>query len=151
MTGSRGEPGLNELQQVLEDGIDWMRSMRASLVEERSALELRDAERLAEASSRKARYAEQLLGVDWQQAGKRLEDRAAAGNGRAIQARWQAFLAIADDCERLNRTNGAIISARRRQLADGLAILQGRNHNEDTYSPRGATAAGGGRRTLTEA
>jgi flagellar biosynthesis/type III secretory pathway chaperone len=143
--------GPTELQEVLENGLDWMRGMKATLVEERSALESRDSERLAEASTLKEQFAKLLLSVDWQSTEVLLQDQPPNGAGEAVQQHWRAFLEIASDCERLNRTNGAIISARRQQVKDGLAILQGRNHNEDTYSQSGATAAASSRRTLTEA
>ena len=141
--------GLNE---VLENGIEWMRSLKAALLDEREALERRDSEGLVAAARSKEALAAKLLIVDRHRTEiGLLTERIAGGENRAMQERLSTFRQIASDCERLNRTNGTIIRSRHRQVMDGLSILRGLDHDEDTYTPRGRTEAAVGRRTLTEA
>jgi flagellar biosynthesis/type III secretory pathway chaperone len=140
------------LDEVLENGIEWMQSLKAALMDEREALEHRNSERLAAAARTKDALTTKLLIVDRHRTEiGLLAEQVARGDNRKMQQRLITFRRIASDCERLNRTNGIIIRARHRQIMDGLSVLRGRDHDEDTYTLRGKAEATGSRRTLTEA
>jgi flagellar biosynthesis/type III secretory pathway chaperone len=140
------------LEEVLDNGIEWMRSLKAALIDEREALEHRDSDGLVAAARSKEALTAKLRIVDRHRTEiGLLAAQTARGGNRAMRERLSTFRQIASDCEHLNRTNGIIIRSRHRQVMDGLAILRGRDHGEDTYTPRGKTAAAVGRRTLTEA
>ena len=115
MVTVRDSQNLPALRQTLETGIDWMRAMKATLDEERAALETRDSQGLAAASSAKEQLAKRLRSVDWGRLERSLPDKAERGDATAIRQRWRSFVDLASDCARSNRTNGAIIGARRQQ------------------------------------
>jgi flagellar biosynthesis/type III secretory pathway chaperone len=140
------------LGQILDRGIELMHGLKAALLDEREALAQRDAERLQEAAGRKDQLARQLLVVDSHKSEIRALAEQAGDSGKTgFRGRWQQLQDMVRDCERLNRTNGTIIRARRQQVMDGLSVLRGRDHDEDTYTLSGTTASTIGRRTLTEA
>lgn len=59
--------------------------------------------------------------------------------------------AMAQECERLNRTNGRLILQRHQQTQGALQVLRQTGETTDTYSGRGKTQAAGASRTLGKA
>jgi flagellar biosynthesis/type III secretory pathway chaperone len=137
-----------ELEEILSDALGYVGDLKSALIEEREALENRDTAHLETTAKSKQTLARNLAMFDFFRAD--IESFAKKQDGSILDA-WNEFQAIARDCGSLNKTNGAIIRARHDQLATGLALLQGRDKNSNTYTPSGSTVAPSGRRSLTEA
>jgi flagellar biosynthesis/type III secretory pathway chaperone len=150
------------MKSVLAEGIARALELKAALVEERDALERRDTARMADAANGKERLVAELARVEESRtsiigraglAGVADAMRALADdcNSAELAASWERYRGVARDCDVLNRTNGAIIQLRRRQIIDGLTLLRGEPPAAGTYSETGAAETGAGRRALTEA
>ncbi len=143
------------LNEVLRSGIVQATLLRASLEDERLALESRDSDALSRAIQTKASHLEKLAELERERsallesAGLTDVTSASSGDEDALMDRWNEYRAIAAECDTLNLGNGAIIRLRQQQVADGLALLRGADANADTYGPAGTNATGG--RELTEA
>lgn len=137
-----------ELAAILSDGFGYLTELKAVLIEERGALEDRDTGLIESTAKSKETLAKNLAMFDFYRA--EIESLAAE-NDSAIADSWNEFQSVARDCDRLNRTNGAIIRARHDQVTTGLSLLQGRERNTDTYTSKGTTRASAGRRSITEA
>jgi flagellar biosynthesis/type III secretory pathway chaperone len=158
VTDSARSAESGELAQILRSGIEWMRGLKDALLDERAALERRDTEALAATARSKEQLARKLLSVDRLSSEIETLGRAAdadkrndGGPDERLHGLLRTFRTVARDCERLNLTNGTIIRSRQRQVAEGLAVLRGRDRDEDTYTRAGSSAASGTRRVLTEA
>jgi flagellar biosynthesis/type III secretory pathway chaperone len=68
-----------------------------------------------------------------------------------LAGRWREFRALVQQCNTMNSTNGAIITARRQQVLAGLALLRGHEAAVDTYGVAGARVRAMGGRDLAEA
>jgi flagellar biosynthesis/type III secretory pathway chaperone len=68
-----------------------------------------------------------------------------------LAGRWREFRALVQQCNTMNSTNGAIITARRQQVLAGLALLRGHEAAVDTYGVAGARLRAMGGRELAEA
>jgi flagellar biosynthesis/type III secretory pathway chaperone len=145
--GSSGKDQ-TELKEILSDGLGYVGDLKATLIEERGALENRDMSLLEATAQSKQTLAKNLAMFDFFRAD--IEGFAKKHNGAILDA-WNEFQSIARDCDSLNKTNGAIIRARRDQISTGLSLLQGRDTQSDTYTPSGSAAPSTGRRSLTEA
>lgn len=137
-----------ELKEILSDGLGYVGALKTVLIEEREALEHRDAALLESTAQSKQTLTKNLAMFDFFRAD--IESYAREQDGAILEA-WNQFASIARDCYKLNKTNGAIIRARYDQVATGLSLLQGRDKNSDTYTPSGSTISASGRRALTEA
>ena len=131
-------------------------ALKTCLLEERSALSGRDPQVLEVAIREKARGLRAFaaaLGAQNAPSAKALRDvvQANASGDDAAAERWQAFLALAEECNELNLSNGAAIRLRQRQVGNGIALLRGEKTPTETYGPRGAAADGSAGRPLTEA
>lgn len=148
MSALRVTKNTAELKDILSDGLEYITSLKAVLVEERGALENRDTVLLETTSKSKETLAKNLAMFDFFRADI---ESLATSDDRSIFDAWHNFQSIARDCDALNRTNGAIIRARHDQVLTGLSVLQGRERDSDTYSSSGSTVGSAGRRSLTEA
>jgi flagellar biosynthesis/type III secretory pathway chaperone len=144
------------LERIVEDGIIEAGALEHALLDERRALESRDATALGQAADEKRLRVARLEALeaarkaaakscvaDQEQAGPATgHDRSEAMTG----GRWQNFLAIVGRCNTLNMTNGAIIRLRRQQISDALRAVSGTA--EETYGPSGAEPSSRPRRAL---
>ncbi|WP_297526495.1 flagella synthesis protein FlgN [Thiohalobacter sp.] len=120
-----------------------------ALEQEIEVLAERDLARMADVAQRKLACFAELEQLDGTR--RALLDRArqpdtAAGmqallaavdrSGR-LRERWRALLLRLEDCQRLNRANGAHVELSRRHVEDALAILRGRQPGTLTYGERG--------------
>jgi flagellar biosynthesis/type III secretory pathway chaperone len=137
-----------ELKEILSDGLSYVGDLKTALIEERNALEHRDAALLESTAQSKQTLAKNLAMFEFFRAD--IESYAKEQDGEILEA-WNQFVSTARDCDKLNKANGAIIRARYDQVATGLSLLQGRDKNSDTYTPSGSTVTASGRRALTEA
>lgn len=130
-------------------------ALKTCLLEERNALTGRDPQALETAVNEKAsglREFAAALGAERAPSAQALRDAVQANaNGTDDDAaRWQAFLALAEECNDLNLSNGAAIRLRQRQIGNGIALLRGEQTPTETYGPRGAATDGTAGRPLTE-
>lgn len=157
MSDVSGEAGAT-MKTTLERCIDCALELKTALADERAALERRDTDAMAGAAEAKERLTAELAGLE------ESRRRIAGGGGDAtmraladgcgdadLAAHWDRYRDVARDCDALNRTNGAIIQLRRRQIVDGLTLLRGEPPAAGTYTQTGAARVGAGGRELTEA
>lgn len=139
--------GRANLETVLSDGIASMRSLKSLLLEERTALEQLDPDRLAATASSKQDLVAKLAGFH--------ELETAFANPVAapgpLADHWRELRRVARECDELNRVNGTIIRSRHQQVLDGLAVLSGNERRDSTYTASGSASAPTNRRSLTEA
>ncbi|MBT8085340.1 MAG: flagellar protein FlgN [Woeseia sp.] len=148
------------LDNVLQAGIDAATTLLDELAAERDALHSQDGDALECAAQQKqiclqeietreqerkallakAGFADDRNGM------LAMIERCAAGT--EIGSQWQRYLAVAEECQQANTTNGAILRLRHQQIASALAVLSG--CNPTTYGPTGNND-GGGSRALAEA
>lgn len=137
-----------ELSELLDAGTRAAETLAGHLQAERAALETEDLEALGRAAQAKEAVLSDLERVEsrrsallarcglaadsaaMQALGERCDDPA------VLTGKWQHYLAVADDCQRVNTTNGAILRLRQQQIASTLAVLTG--GREATYGPRGS-------------
>jgi len=145
------EAAVDRLAQVLEQEIE--------------VLAERDLERMADVAQGKLACFAELERLDGTR--RALLDRAgqpdtAAGmltllsgvdRSGKLRERWQALLLRLEECQRLNRANGAHVEINRRHVEDALAILRGREPGALTYGEHGerATAPAAAGRNLGSA
>lgn len=151
------------LCRVLGDSLASAKTLRSLLVDERTALEQQDESTLASNAAQKDQVVRTLASLEK----SRGDIGRDAGFGAALQnmdeltawcdqnetlaGRWQEFRALIQQCNTLNSTNGAIITARRQQVMAGLALLRGHEAAADTYGVPGARLKSMGGRALAEA
>ncbi len=61
---------------------------------------------------------------------------------------WRRLTALAEECRRLNRLNGAAVRLGQHHLGQALRILRGESAATDLYRPDGSTAEPDGHRRL---
>ena len=64
---------------------------------------------------------------------------------------WTQLLELADECNTLNMSNGAVIRVRRQQVEDGLSVLRGQEPGAPTYGRNGVNRDGLANRAIAEA
>jgi len=147
-----------DLSRLLDEQIDAMRAVLASLQVEREALSARDPEKLLEAVSRKAASVAAADEADRRRQGllERLGITERPGSGRrgpgaddGIGRRWQQVLALTRECRALNDANGQLIRGRQRRVDGALRILRGGLPAATEYDPRGTGRTAGSPRPLS--
>lgn len=125
------------LETVIREALDSARQLEATLADERTALEDRDAEKLNEAGNRKQQDLVRLERLDGQRRHLLTEYGypeheggvetvlSACPDGHPLALMWQELAEIAGRCRDTNATNGAIVHLRRRQVARALDVLRG--------------------------
>lgn len=150
------------MKSVLEKGIACALELKAALIDERDALERRDTARMADAANGKERLVVELARLEesrtriigiagFDGAADAMRALADSCDSPDLASSWERYRGVARDCDTLNRTNGAIIQLRRRQIIDGLTLLRGEPPAAGTYSETGTADTGAGGRALTEA
>ena len=133
---------------LLDEGIRAATAFAEALRAELEALEREDPDALlAAAEAKRAQLAElealerrrqQLLAdagrVDDKDGMQALIEAVDADG--ALARKWRRYLKLADECQRANLTNGAIIRLRQGQVTSALAVLAGAE--SQTYGPGGA-------------
>ena len=148
---------------LLNDSVFQALGLKATLEEERQALESQDMERIERAVDDKSVCVSRLQKLDKQ----RIDLCAATGfsagpdqmrdliewcdEGDLIKNRWDNLMIVAAESSALNMTNGAIIRLRQQQFESSLSVLRGTNPGADTYGRHGGESGGFGHRSLAEA
>ncbi len=149
--------------KILGDSVRCVHDLKDILVEEREALEQRDTESLNTAASSKLALVSKMAELNKNRG--EVSEQAGFGNDPdnidaladwcdddlEITSAWQQLQVIASECDQINRTNGAIIHLRRRQVLDGLSVLRGEQNNDSTYAPAGSATSSAAGRTIVEA
>lgn len=153
----RDIPTDRELARLLDEQIDAMQAVLASLEAERQALARRDGDALLKAVSDKAASVASADGIEGRR--QALLDQLGLGeragrSGRGFSAdagisqRWQQVLALTRQCRALNEANGQLIRGQRRRADGALRVLRGEPAVAGEYGPGGERRAGGPRRSL---
>ncbi len=154
----------SRMSDVLGSSVYHALGLKESLVVERKALETQDVDALHAALEDKSRCVRELQDLEAERA--RICDESGIEAGpeqmlaladwcgdvdRGITSRWEYLLTIAEECNSLNMSNGAIIRVRKQQIDTGLAVLRGGAPESDTYGQGGMETGGPNRRSLAEA
>jgi flagellar biosynthesis/type III secretory pathway chaperone len=130
---------------ALDQQVEAMSAVLEALQSERAALELRDAEALASAVTRKQDTLN-AAGVLEQQSRRILAElgnsRRRGGADHGLSARWQRLVGLTQQCRALNDGNGLMINGQRRVVEQTLRLLRGDNIPR-TYGANGVSATGG--------
>jgi len=151
------------LVNILGESFHCALDLKKILVEERQALEQSDTVSLNSAASSKLTLVNKI--ADLNQARGTVSAEAGFGSDpdnidalaewcdkdSALTDAWQGLQDIATECDRMNRTNGAIIYLRRQQIMDGLSVLRGDENGSSTYAPTGSASRPVSSRAITEA
>lgn len=149
-----------KLVDVIGTSVCHARALRESLDDERQALESQDLDALHAAADNKTRCVEALQTLEAERrrlcAASGIGDPAGglghlARTDSRIASGWEQLLAVLSECNRLNRTNGAIIRVRKDQFETSLAVLRGGSMATELYGRDGAGSHAGGQRSLAEA
>jgi flagellar biosynthesis/type III secretory pathway chaperone len=134
-----------------------------SLAEENSALEAQDSDALLRSvdiksacvSSLKDLEAERKLlckAAGFDEGPSQMEEMTAwCDQEDVVHNAWHHLLEIAEKCNSLNLTNGAVIRARQQHFEVNLAVLRGAGQKLDTYARGGTTHREMNQRSLAEA
>jgi flagellar biosynthesis/type III secretory pathway chaperone len=151
------------LYRLLGESLNSAKLLRSRLIDERTALEKQDESTLASNAAQKDQMVRTLASLEKARGeigrdagfGAGLENMGEltdwCDRNEMIACRWQEFRALVQQCNTMNSTNGAIITARRQQVLAGLALLRGHEAAADTYGVPGARLRAMGGRELAEA
>ncbi len=145
------------MRALLDDGYRSALALAGDLRAELDALEAEDLDALRAAAAAKRAQLEALEAVEARRmallAERGLGDdtdgmQALLGDDDGLARQWRRYLKVADDCQRANLTNGAVIRLRQQQVTSALAVLAG--GETGIYGP-GGTERPAASRTLAEA
>ena len=137
------------LAGLLEEGVQAASRLSAHLASERAALETEDLAALGQAAEAKAQALSMLESLEARRRALLAEGgfddspdgmqalQSWCGADATLRGTWQRYLAGADDCQRVNNVNGAIIRLRHQHLNEAMQVLAGPNRPA-TYGPQGA-------------
>jgi flagellar biosynthesis/type III secretory pathway chaperone len=153
----------SQIVDIVGESLSQALGLKASLEDEREALETQDIDALDAVVTSKSAYAENLQVLDRRRGALCQEWGFSAGPDQMqqlidwcdeddlISDRWQQLLNIAAEGNALNLTNGAIIRVRQQQFESSLSVLRGVMPGSDTYSRNGEESGDISRRPLAEA
>ncbi len=149
--------------EIIGDSIFYALGLKASLQEERTALEAQDMDALQAAADGKSACVENLQALDTRRIElcQKLGFASAAEQMQelidwcdeddAIHSRWEHLLVIAAESSALNMTNGAIIRLRQQQFESSLSVLRGIAPGIDIYGRNGSASGLADRSSLARA
>jgi len=137
------------LSRILEDESRLLSELEALLQDEAAILAGEDLDAIAGIGSTRQRCIDALTRLDGERADSCRMLSFGQGPGAlgklyawcdpngALDAKWRANLKIARRCQRLNDTNGAIVTARLSRVQQLLMVVRGTSA-PPVYSPRGS-------------
>lgn len=137
--------------------------LKEVLMDERSALELEDADALEQAVESKSRCIDKLQALEKERASlceasgfatgpDQMQDMTAWCDQNSVVADgWSHLMDVAAECNQLNLANGAAIRLRQQHTEAGLAVLRGTEQGPPTYARTGSGQASALNRSLAEA
>ena len=147
---------------VLGESVYHALGLKEVLMDERSALELEDADALERAVDSKGRCIDKLQGLEKDRASLCEASGFAAGplqmqemtawcdENSVVADGWAHLMDVAAECNQLNLANGAAIRLRQQHTEAGLAVLRGGLKEPATYARTGSGHAAGLNRSLAE-
>ena len=147
---------------VLGESVFHALGLKEVLMDERSALELEDADALEQAVESKGRCIDRLQALEKDRA--TLCEASGFGPGpeqmqemtgwcdenSVVADGWSHLMDVAAECNQLNLANGAAIRLRQQNTEAGLAVLRGAEQRPATYARTGGGQASGLNRSLAE-
>lgn len=119
------------MQAVLEQEVEALRAVLATLAAERAALDSRDAEALFSASSAKGAAVTHAARLEQERS---VSAGSSSSNDEALHAELKR---LATECRRQNDANGLLIRGQRRRVEGSLRVLKGTASAPDTYGRDG--------------
>ncbi|MEM6512654.1 MAG: flagellar protein FlgN [Pseudomonadota bacterium] len=153
----------SQIIEILGCSIFHAKGLRESLDKEKTALAAQDMDALMAAIEEKGTQVRELQVLDIKRSelcresgfadGPEQMDRFTAWCDRdtEVAGTWSQLIALAEECNTLNLSNGAVIRVRRQQVDDGLSILRGQAPGTPTYGRNGVNRDGLGQRAIAEA
>ncbi len=152
-----------QVVEILGCSIFHAKGLRDSLDNEKDALATQDMDALMSAIEDKGTQVRELQLLDVKRSelcresgfsdGPEQMDRFTEWCDRdaEVARSWSQLLELADECNTLNMSNGAVIRVRRQQVEDGLSIIRGQEPGAPTYGRNGVNRDGLGQRAIAEA
>ena len=147
---------------ILGESVYQALGLREVLKDERSALELEDADALERAVDSKGHCIDKLQALEKHRASLCEESGFAPGpdqmldmtawcdENSVIADGWSHLMDVAAECNKLNLANGAAIRLRQQHTEAGLAVLRGTEQRPATYARTGSGQASRLNRSLAE-
>lgn len=151
------------IADIIADSIAEASDLKASLLDERGALENQDTDALhavvhvKNSCARNLQRLERMRGelcnawgfVDGPEQMQQVLDW--CDEDEQLGRSWTRLIDIATEGNALNLTNGAIIRVRQQHMESSLSVLRGSSPGPDTYGQNGAEIGDSGRHSLAEA
>ncbi len=152
-----------QVVEILGCSIFHAKSLRDCLQEEKDALATQDMDALMSAIEDKSSRVHELQLLDGKRSELCRESGFADGpeqmdrftdwcdRDAEVARSWAQLLGLADECNTLNLSNGAVIRVRKQQVEDGLSVIRGQAPGAPTYGRHGVNRDGLGHRAIAEA
>ncbi|MEM8682558.1 MAG: flagellar protein FlgN [Pseudomonadota bacterium] len=152
-----------QIVEILGCSIFHAKGLKESLGSEKDALATQDMDALMAAIEDKGTQVRELQVLDVKRGELCRESGFADGpeqmdrftdwcdRDAEIARSWNQLLELADECNTLNLSNGAVIRVRRQQVDDGLSIIRGQALGAPTYGKNGVNRDGLAQRAIAEA
>ena len=149
--------------EILGCSIFHAKGLRDALAEEHHALENQDMDALMTAIRDKGECVRELQALDRKRSELCSESGFAKGpdqmqqftewcdDNAEVAHSWGQLIELADECNTMNMSNGAVIRVRKQQVEDGISVLRGTTPGAPTYSRGGDSRGGLGNRAIAEA